>query len=242
MAAEACVVGVDFGTLSGRAVVVRAPTGRSSDRPCTSSRTGRWIARSPPPARRSRPVGAAGPRRLGRGPAHGRARRRCAAAGVDPGDVHRDRHRLHRLHAAAGAARRHAAVPARGPRRPPARVAEAVEAPRRAAPGRPHQRARRGARRAVAGALRRQDLLRVGVRQGAAGARGGPRGLRAHGALGRGRRLDHLAACGRRDAQRLHRRLQGASARTARYPSARLPARARPAASPTSSRTSSRAR
>ena len=60
--------------------------------------------------------------------------------------------------------------------------------------GRPHQRAGRRARRAVAGPLRRAHLLRVGVRQGAAGARRGPGGLRAHGPLGRGRGLDRLAA------------------------------------------------
>ena len=41
----------------------------------------------------------------------------------------------------------------------------------------------------------------------------------AHGPLDRGRRLDRLAALRPRDAQRVHRRLQGASSRTARYPS-----------------------
>ena len=107
------------------------------------------------------------------------------------------------------APRRHAAVRARRVRRPPARVPEALEAPRRAGAGRPHQRARGRARRAVARALRRPDLLGVGVRQGAAGARGGPRGLRRDRALDRGRRLDRLAALRRRDAQRLHGRLQG---------------------------------
>ncbi len=74
--------------------------------------------------------------------------------------------------------RRHAAVPGAGSSAP-ARLPEAVEAPRRAAPRRPHQRRRRGARRAVARALRRAHLLRVGVRQGAAGARRGPGALRA---------------------------------------------------------------
>ena len=47
------------------------------------------------------------------------------------------------------------------------------------------------------------------VRQGAAGARRGPRALRAHGPLDRGRGLDRLAAVRARDAQRLHGRLQG---------------------------------
>ena len=53
------------------------------------------------------------------------------------------------------------------------------------------------------------DLERVGVRQGAAAARGGPGDLRAHGPLGRGGRLDRLAALRRVRPQRLHRRLQG---------------------------------
>ena len=49
-------------------------------------------------------------------------------------------------------------------------------------------------RRDMARALRRPHLLGVAVRQGAPGARGGPRGLRRHRALDRGRRLDRLAA------------------------------------------------
>ena len=50
------------------------------------------------------------------------------------------------------------------------------------------------AQRKLAAALRRADLQRVGVRQGAPAARGGPGALRADGPLGRGRRLDRLAA------------------------------------------------
>jgi ribulose kinase len=49
----------------------------------------------------------------------------------------------------------------------------------------------------VAAALRRAHLLRVAVRQGAAGARRGRRDLRAYGPLDRGGRLDHLELCGR---------------------------------------------
>ena len=168
------------------------------------------------------PVGAAGPRRLHRRPARGGAggRRRGrdrARAG------HRDRHRLHRVDAAAGARRRHAAVPARRPARAPARLPQALEAPRGGRAGRPDQRRGARARRAVARALRRPDLLGVGVRQGPADPRGGPRGLRAHGPLRRGRRLDRLAAVRARDAQHVHGRLQG------HLPGRRLPVRGLPA-------------
>ena len=66
-----------------------------------------------------------------------------AAAGVDPAAGHRHRHRLHRVHGAAGARRRHAAVRAAEFADRPHAYAEAVEAPRRPAAGRPDQRARR---------------------------------------------------------------------------------------------------
>ena len=58
-------------------------------------------------------------------------------------------------------------------------------------------------------ALRRQDLVRVVLREGAPDPARGARGLRARRAADRGGRLDRLAAHGRRDAQQLHRRLQG---------------------------------
>ena len=105
--------------------------------------------------------------------------------------------------------RRHAALRVRGAARPAARLAEALEAPRRAAAGGPDQRAGARARRAVARPLRREDLVRVAVRQGAADAGGGPGHLPARRPLDRGRRLDHLAADRRRDQQRVHRRVQG---------------------------------
>ena len=162
---------------------------RARRRRCTSTRTA-VIERDAGRLRRRAPaaVGAAGSRRT--------TSRRCATA--VPAAVARGRHRArarssgiaHRLHRLARRCRCCAdgtplcQVPGFEDR--PHAYAEAVEAPRRPAPGRPHQRARRRARRAVAGALRRADLVRVGVRQGAAGARGGPRGLRAHGALDRG--------------------------------------------------------
>ena len=66
------------------------------------------------------------------------------------------------------------------------------------------------ARRAVAGAVRRPDLRRVGVRQGAAGARGGPGGLRRARTAGSRRPTGSSGSCaGSYVAQRLHRRLQG---------------------------------
>ena len=66
-------------------------------------------------------------------------------------------------------------------RRRAARLRQALEAPRRAAAGRPDQRAGPQARRGLAGPLRRPDLLGVGVRQGSAGARGGAGRLRRDG-------------------------------------------------------------
>ena len=191
------VVGVDFGTLSGRAVVVSVDDGTELGTAVHEYRHGVLERRldvggaaGPGPAAG---LGAAGPPRLRRGAAAGRA-------GGGPRQRHRPRrrdrhrHRLHGLHGAARARRRHAAVRAARVRRPPARLRQALEAPRRTAPRRPHQRAGRPARRAVAGAVRRQDLVGVGVRQGPAAARGGPRGLPAHRPLGRGRRLDRVAA------------------------------------------------
>ena len=96
-----------------------------------------------------------------------------------------------------------------GPRRRPARLRQALEAPRRAGPGRPDQRARAQARRGMAAPLRRPDLVGVGVRQGARAARGGAARLRRDGALRRGGRLDRLAAVRQLRAERLHGRLQG---------------------------------
>ena len=58
-------------------------------------------------------------------------------------------------------------------------------------------------------ALWRADLLRMGVRQGAAAAGGRPGSLRGNGPLGGGGGLDRLAALRQLRPQRLHRRLQG---------------------------------
>ena len=153
-------------------------------------------------------VGAAGSGRLARraGPCgSGRdplSRRRPVAH-------RRRRHGVHRVDAAPGSPRRNAAVPGRGIRAAAARLPEALEAPRGAAPGGTHHRARCAARRAVARAVRRPHLLRVGACEGAAGPRGGPRRVRRRRPLDRGRRLDRVAALRSRDAQRVHRGLQG---------------------------------
>ena len=142
------VVGVDFGTLSGRAVVVRVADGAElgtgvHDYPHGVLERGAARRRPTLAAR----LGAAGARGLPRGAAArgaGRGRRRRDR----PRRRRRHRHRLHRLHDGADARRRHPAVRAAGVRRPPARLREAVEAPRRAAAGRPDQPAGRRARRA----------------------------------------------------------------------------------------------
>ena len=105
------VVGIDFGTLSGRAVVVRvarrrrARLRRARVRPRRDGPRARRHGRAAAGA-----LGAAGPRGLPRRAAprgagraaRGRRRRRRRD---------RHRHRLHGLDADAGAARRHAAVP-----------------------------------------------------------------------------------------------------------------------------------
>ena len=73
-----------------------------------------------------------------------------------------------------------------------------------------------------------QDLVRVAVRQGAAGARGGPGDLRPRGALDRGRRLDRLAADRHGDRATPAPPGTRASTRTATT-RPRVPRRARPA-------------
>ena len=211
------VIGVDYGTLSGpgrggpgprrqgtRQRCLRLPARRGHRR--TSGRCGGRSGRSSrPPSRR---MGTSGAERLPRRPpprrAGGDRRRRDR-----PGRRGRNRHRLHRLHHGAGQGRRHPAERTARLRQPAARLREAVAPPRRAAAGGPDQRPGRGARRDLAAALRRADLLRMGIRQGPAAAGGGPGSLRRHGPLGGGRRLDRLAAVRQLRPQRLHRRLQG---------------------------------
>ena len=82
MSGERYVIGVDFGTLSGRAVVVRAADGRAAGRGGVPAR------RDERPARRRRAapaLGAPGSRRLRRGAAQcGAGRRRCGPASIPP--------------------------------------------------------------------------------------------------------------------------------------------------------------
>ena len=151
-----------------------------------------------------------------------------ADAGVDADQGRRHRHRLHGVHDGADARRRHAAVPARRVQGPPARLRQAVEAPRRAAAGRPHQRARRAARRAVAGALRRVDLVGVGVSpRGSSCSTDDPEVYDAMERWVEGADWIVWQLCGRVRAQRLQRRLQGHPPGRP-VPEPRLPRRARP--------------
>ena len=224
---DAYVIGVDFGTLSARALVVRVRDGAEAGTAVSEYPHG-VIDRSldghgelPPdwalqdPADWTRALGEAIPAAVqGRGHRPG------------PGDRHR--HRLHRVHLHAGAGRRHAAVPAARAGRAPARLPQAVEAPRRPAARGPDQRGRARAGREVDQPLRRQDLLGVAVRQGAAAAGRGPRDVPARRPLDRGRRLDHLAAVRRRDQERVHRRVQG-HLPGRQLPVAGVPGRAGPA-------------
>ncbi len=110
-----------------------------------------------------------------------------------------------------------------------ARLGQAVEAPRRPARGRPHQRRSRasGARpgsRATAARSRRS-----GSSQEPPDPRRGARRLSRRRPPDRGRRLGRLAADRRRDAQQLHRRLQGDLVEGGRLPGAALLRRARSA-------------
>ena len=151
-----------------------------------------------------------------------------AAAGIDAGERDRHRHRLHRLHAAAGAARRHAAVPR-------SRASRAARTRTRSCGS--TTRPRRQADRINALAAERGEpwLARYGGRissewefaKALQVLEEDPEVYDADGALDRGGRLDRLAAV---------RRARRATSCTAgykgihqdgRYPSPRLPGRAR---------------
>ena len=241
---DACVVGVDFGTLSGRALVVRVRDGAELGHRGARVRArgdGRRAGRHRGEAAAG--LGAAGPGRLARRAAARGARRAPLGRG-QPRPGHRHRHRLHRVHRAAHrqrTARRCASCP--GCAGAPARLPQAVEAPRRPAAGRPDQRAGARARRAVDRPLRRADLLRVAVRQGRSSCSSeDPEIYAARGALDRGRGLDHLAALPAPRPATPAPPATRASTRTARYPSAGLPRARSTRGSPTSRRTSSSTR
>ena len=122
---EQYVVGVDYGTLSGRAVVVRVSDGAELgtavhpyphavlERALPADLVGGGRHRAAAAAG----VGAAGARGLPRGAA-GRRAGRGRGRRDRPGAGDRHRHRLHRLHDGADARGRHAAQRGRGPRRP----------------------------------------------------------------------------------------------------------------------------
>ncbi len=215
-------IGVDFGTESGRALLLDLDSGAEAavsevryphggDRP-RAARDGRGAA-----AR----LGAAAPRRLGRGARAGDPRgARAGAGGARAGG--RPRRRLHLLHCPAGA-RRRAAADGRGAlARAASRLAEALEAPRGPAGRRPPQRRRRGARGALPRALRRAHLLGVVLPEADRGVARGPRGLRRLRRVHRGDRLDRLVPDRGRAAPELHGRLQGDVVAAGRPPSGRL--------------------
>ena len=123
----------------------------------------------------------------------------------------------------------------------PARLGQALEAPRRAARGGPDQRGRPRDRAGLAGPLRRQDLVGVVLREGPPDPRRGARGLRGGRPPDRGRRLGRLAAD--RASRRATPAPPGYKAMWSKrdgFPDAAYFARPRPGASPTSSTTKMR--
>ena len=209
---EKYVIGIDFGTLSGRALVVRGSDGEEIGSavheyrhgvieealPASGRRLGTdWALQDPEDylevLRRAVPAA-------------------VKEAGIDAGRRRRGRHRLHRLHRAPDAGRRHAAVP----------PGEFTDRPHAYVKLWKHHAAQPQADRITGLAHERGEpwIARYGgmissewaVRQGTADAGGGPGDLRAGRALDRGRRLDHLAALRLRDPQRVHSGLQGAAA------------------------------
>ena len=78
--------------------------------------------------------------------------------------------------------------------RPTPRLAQALEAPRGSGSRRPAHRTRTRAQRGLPLPLRRTDLIGVVLPQAAPDLRGGPRGLRGGRQVHRGHRLDRVAA------------------------------------------------
>ena len=230
------VVGVDFGTLSARAVVVARRRRRRA-----RVRGARVRARGHGPHaggdRRRAPaaVGAAGPGRLHRGAADGGARGASRRRASTPRDV-------------VGIGTDFTAstpLPVLADGTPLCQVAGFEDRPHAYVKLWKHHAAQRHADRVNAVAEERGEpwLARYGGRissewefaKALQVLEEDPEAYERDGPLDRGRRLDRLAALRARDAQRLHRRLQG-------HPPGRrlsvrgLPARARRRASPASSR------
>ena len=184
----ALVVGVDFGTLSGRAVVVRVRDGAELGtavhdyraRRCSTGALPGTAAPLPPDWALQVPGG------LRRRAAHRRARPRCAAARRRPGrqviGIGTDFTACTMVPDARPTAPRCASCPS-SPTEPHAYVKLWKHHAAQPQADRINALAAR-ARRAVAAPLRRADLLGVGVRQGPAGARGGPGGLRGDASTG----------------------------------------------------------
>jgi len=191
---SAYVVGVDFGTLSGRAVIVRVADGAELGSAVHEYADGAIEAALPGTGRTLPPQWAL------QNPDDWREvlRRAVPAAlansGVDPRDVIGiaiDTTACTILPTTAAGVPLCELADLAGA--PPC-LAQTVEASRGAGAGRPHQRAGPRAGRGVDRSLRRPDIGRVGVRQGTPGAGGGPRDLPALPAMDRGDRLDRLGS------------------------------------------------
>ena len=139
------VIGIDYGTLSGRAVVVRTDDGAELGAATYDYPHG-VIDRVLPEtgAAAAAGLGVAGTRTITSAVLRHAVPEAIRDAGVDPADVVGVGNGFHRLHDAAGHRRRHPAVHPAGIRRPSPRLRQALEAPFRAAPGRPDQRLGRG--------------------------------------------------------------------------------------------------
>ena len=226
MIRRAYALGVDFGTKSGRAVLVDCADGSELGTCVYPYRNG-VIDERLPAARRRRAAraGLGAPRstRL-RANLPGGGARAARRGRRRPGGRGRHRHRLHRLHDPPDARRRHAAVPARRPARNPHAWVKLWKH-HAAQPEADRSTRRRGrARRDLAATLRGHNLLRVVLRKGAADPRRGAGDLRARGPAPRGGRLGSLAAHRRRDAKHLHGRLQSDVVETRRSPPTHLAA------------------
>ena len=215
-------IGVDFGTESVGPSSSTSPTDGSWRRPSHRYRHGvideRLAARGPGRAPGAR-LGAPGSRGLSRVFQHGRSRASCARpASIRPTSS-----------ASASTSPPARCCPATADGTPlcaAARVPRATRTPGSSSGSttprspRPTGSTRSPAsdRAGLAGPLRREDLVRVVLLEGAPDPRRGARGLRRGGPPDRGGRLGRLAADRRRDAERLHRRLQGDVVEARRLP------------------------